>query len=77
MFRDLSRRRMVVVWFAGVGALLAVILVVGAPIDGSTGSLLLLMSLVPPVVMLRVWRGAPPPTVAEVLHAVHTQPERR
>jgi hypothetical protein len=77
MFRDISRGRMVVVWFAGVVAVLAVILVVGAPMNGSTGSLLLLMSLVPPVVLLKVWRGAPPPTVAEVLHTVNAQAERQ
>ena len=77
MFRDLSSRRMVVVWFAGVVALLAVNLVVGAPIDASTGPLLLLMSLVAPVVLLEVWRGAPPATVAEVLRTVPTQAKRR
>jgi len=77
MLRDISYGRMVVVWFAGVVALLGVILVVGAPIDAGTGSLLLLMWLVAPVVLLEVWRGAPPATVAEVLHTVPTQAKRR
>ena len=31
---------------------------------------LLAACVVPPAVMLTVWRGAPPLTVAEVLHAV-------
>ncbi|HEY3243920.1 MAG TPA: hypothetical protein VGM03_11270 [Phycisphaerae bacterium] len=30
----------------------------------------LVACVVPPAVMLMVWRGAPPPTVAEILHAV-------
>ena len=29
--------------------------------------------IVPPAVMLMLWRGAPPQTVAEVLHAVDHQ----
>jgi hypothetical protein len=33
-------------------------------------ALLLVACLVPPAIMLLVWRGAPPPTVAELLHAV-------
>jgi len=74
--RDFSRGRMVALWFAGVVALFAIILFVGAPVTGSTGSLLLLMSLVPPVVLMKVWGGAPPPTVAEVLHTVDGQTER-
>jgi hypothetical protein len=77
MLRDISCGRMVVVWLAGVVALLAVILVVGAPIDAGTGSLLLLMWLVAPVVLLEVLRGATPATVAEVLHTVPTQVRRR
>ena len=36
-------------------------------------SLLLTLALGPPAVMLLVWRGAPPPTVAEVLHSVHAE----
>jgi hypothetical protein len=31
----------------------------------------------PPAILLFVWRGAPPPTVGEVLHAVHGQHEGR
>jgi len=37
----------------------------------------LLMWLVAPVVLLEVWRGARPATVAEVLHTVPTQAKRR
>jgi hypothetical protein len=33
--------------------------------------LLLVAGLLPPTIMLLVWRGAPPETVAELLHSVN------
>ena len=39
----------------------------------SAGTLWLAACVVPPAVMLAVWRGAPPLTVAEVLYAVDGQ----
>jgi hypothetical protein len=42
----------------------------GVPITGAAGSLWIAACVVPPAIMLMVWRGAPPQTVAEVLHAV-------
>jgi hypothetical protein len=35
-----------------------------------TRALLWVACFVPPAIMLMVWRGAPPPTVAERLYAV-------
>ena len=66
--KDMSRARMVGVWFAVVAVTAAFGVAMGMNISGSTGALLAVMSVVPPVVMLLVWRGAPPDTVAEVLH---------
>jgi hypothetical protein len=31
----------------------------------------------PPAILLSIWRGAPPPTVGEVLYSVHAQNEGR
>jgi hypothetical protein len=64
-----NRGTIIVVWFAvfvvaGAGA------VGGVSITMGTRALLLVACLVPPAIMLMVWRGAPPPTVAELLHAV-------
>jgi hypothetical protein len=34
---------------------------------------MLLTCIAPPAVMMLVWSGPPPPTVAEVLHAAHAR----
>ena len=58
------------VWFAvlvvvaGAGARSGVSITIGI------SALWFVACVVPPAVMLMVWRGAPPPTVAEILHAV-------
>ena len=68
MFESIERHTAIGVWIAalvaiaGVGALSGVSITVGASM------LWLVACVVPPAVTLMVWRGAPPPTVAEILH---------
>ena len=70
MSRSIDRRAVIGVWFAvlvavaGAGALSGVSITIGI------SALWFLACVVPPAVMLMLWRGAPPPTVAEILHAV-------
>ena len=65
-----SRGTIIGVWFA-VLAVVAGAGAVGSPsITLGTRALVLVACLVPPALMLMVWRGAPPPTVAELLHDV-------
>ena len=68
---NISRARLVGTWFAGVAVVFACSVVAGAPMTIGAGELWLVGSLVPPAVMLLVWRGAPPVTVAELLYAVN------
>ncbi len=58
------------VWFAALAAVAVGGALGGLSITMGTGALLLAACLVPPAIMLMVWRGAPPQTVAEVLHSV-------
>jgi hypothetical protein len=58
------------VWFAVLAAVAGAGAVGGVSIPMGTRALLLVACLVPPAIMLMVRRGAPPPTVAELLHAV-------
>ena len=73
MFQSLNRPVAVGIWsallfcVAGAGAL------AGVPITAAAASLWAAACVVPPAIMLMVWRGAPPQTVAEVLHAVDRQ----
>lgn len=70
MFQSIERHTAIGAWvativaIAGVGALSGVSITVGASM------LWLAACVVPPAVTLIVWNGAPPPTVAEILHAV-------
>jgi hypothetical protein len=58
-----------------VAILTAFGVVMGLDVTLSSAILLVAMSLVPPAVLLLVWRGAPPFTVAELLHSVDTSKE--
>ncbi len=71
MLKDISRARLAGIWWAAVIVIGACGVVAGAGITLSNGALLLVAGLVPPAVMLLVWRGAPPVTVAELLHSVN------
>jgi hypothetical protein len=72
MLKNISRARLLGVWCAAVIVLGAWSVGAGAALTLSNGELWLLTCLVPPAVMLLVWRGAPPRTVAELLHAVNS-----
>ena len=74
---NLSRSRLAGFWIAGGAAIVAS--VVGTHVSAAISSapLLLTLWLAPPALMLLVWRGAPPPTVAELLHAVHSTRDGR
>ena len=75
MWKSISRAQLVSAWLMAVAILTACGVVLGLDITLSSGILLLATSLVPPAVMLLVWRGAPPFTVAELLHSVDTSKE--
>jgi hypothetical protein len=70
MPNSLKRHTVIGVWLAllvvaaGAGALSGVSITIGAT------ALWLVACVVPPAVILLVWSGAPPPTVAEILHTV-------
>ena len=58
------------VWFAVLAVVVNAGAFGGVSITMGTHGVLLVACLVPPAIMLMVWHGAPPPTVAELLHAV-------
>ncbi len=70
MFRSMNRRVTIGVWFALLVAVAGIGLLSGVPITMRSGAFWFLVSSVPPAIMLIVWRGAPPLTVAEVIYAV-------
>ena len=76
MLKETSRTRLVGFWFVAVAVLIAS-LIAGVNITISTAALLLTLCLVPPAIMLLIWHGAAPPTVAELLYTVNKQKEDR
>ena len=77
MLKEISRTRLVGFWFAAVAVITASVVTAGVDVAVSTATLLLTLSLVPPAIVLLLWRGAPPPTVGELLYSVNTQTEGR
>jgi hypothetical protein len=77
MLKDITRNRLVGGWFATVAVIIASVIAMGVNVGISTTALLLTLSLVPPGIILALWRGAPPPTVGEILYAANTRKEGR
>ena len=66
---NLSRRQWAGGWLALVVTCGAVASIAGVRLTAADGLLLLVAGLAPVAIMLHVWRGPPPPTVAEVMYA--------
>ena len=77
MLKEISRTRLVGFWFVAVAIIIASVVAMGVNVAVSTTALLLTLSLVPLGIMLVLWRGAPPPTVGEILYAANTLKEGR
>ena len=78
MLRNITtRNRLVGCWFAAVAVIVGSMVAMGVNVNVSTSAILLTLSLVPPVIVLALWRNAPPPTVGEVLYAANTRQEGR
>jgi hypothetical protein len=77
MLNDITRNRLVGMWFAAVALVIAFVVAMGVNVTASTTALLLTLSLVPPGIILALWRGAPPQTVGEILYAANKGMEGR
>jgi hypothetical protein len=66
---NLSRTRLAIAWCIAVVIVGAVAAINGGvAITLANAGLLLMVGLIPPAIMLLVWNGPPPLTIAEVLH---------
>lgn len=73
MLKGLTRARVIQFWLTAVAVAVAAGVALGVEVTMSTGVLLIASALVPPAIVLFLWREAPPPTVAEMMHS----PDRR
>jgi hypothetical protein len=65
--RNLTRSKLIQMWFAAVVVMIAACLAFGVNINVGTGGILMALSLVPPVIVMMLWPGEQPLTAAEVL----------
>jgi hypothetical protein len=73
MLNSLTRMRVIQLWFVAVAIAIVGGVAFGVAVTASTAVLLVAGSLVPPAILLVMWRDAPPPTAAEVIHAAERQ----
>jgi hypothetical protein len=67
MMKNATRSKVIQMWFAAVLLIVVGCIALGAAMTISTGAMLLIMSLVPPAVVLLLWPGAQPVTIGDVL----------
>jgi len=68
MMKDMTRSRLIQVWFAAMALIVVASVALGATVTIGTGAMLLALCLVPPAIVLMLWPGVQTPTIAEVLH---------
>jgi hypothetical protein len=68
MMNDMTRSRLIQVWFAAMALVVVASIALGAAVTVGTGAMLLALGLVPPAVILLLWPDVPTLTIAEVLH---------
>jgi hypothetical protein len=68
MLKDLTRSKVIQIWFVAVALVLAAGVALGVTVTAGTGAMLLALCLVPPAIVLVLWPAVQPRTVAEVLH---------
>ena len=68
MLNDMTRSKVIQVWFVAVALVVVAALAFGVSMTVGTGVMLLALCLVPPVLVVVLWPGVQPPTAAEVLH---------
>jgi hypothetical protein len=70
MLRNMTRARLIRVWFAAVALVIVTSVALGATMTVGTGAILLALCLVPPTIVLLLWPGVQPPTAAEVIRGI-------
>jgi hypothetical protein len=75
MLKNMTRLRLIQVWFATVVLVVLAGLALGVSMTIGTGVMLLVLSLVPAAIVLMLWPGIQPRTASEVLHGAD-RPER-
>jgi hypothetical protein len=68
MLRDVTRSRLIQVWFVAIALVAAGVVAFGPAVALGTGAMLFVVSLVPPAILLALWPEAQSPTASDILH---------
>jgi hypothetical protein len=77
MLRDITFPRLVAMWFGLVAVFVTASIALGFVPTLMTTIWIVGAAIALPAVLYMIWRGAPPPTVAELLHSVTTDDRSR
>jgi len=67
MLTDMTRSRLIQIWFTAVALVIVAGIALGASISMGTFAMLLALCLVPPAIILKLWPATQPQTIAEVI----------
>ncbi len=67
MPQTMTRMKLIQIWFGAVLLVAVASVALGATVTLGTGALLVLLCLVPPAMVLKLWPGAEGPTAGDVL----------
>ena len=67
MLKDITRAKMIRVWFAAVALVCVAMVAFGRTVTLGTGGVLLALSIVPPVIIFLLWPGPQSLTAGDVL----------
>jgi len=68
MLRDLTRSKLIQVWFVAIALVGAAVVAFGPAVTLGTAAMLFAVSLVPPAIAFALWPETQSPTASDVLH---------
>ena len=68
VLREMTRSRLIQLWFATMSLVVAAAVALGVTVTIGTAAILVVLSLVPPAIVLALWPGVQPMTAADVLY---------
>jgi hypothetical protein len=74
MLSNMTRARVIQVWFAAVALVVVAAAAFGAEVNVATGGLLLTLSLIPPVIVSLLWPTPQTLTAGDVIRGTDRRP---
>jgi ABC-type glucose/galactose transport system permease subunit len=68
MFNDMTRSRLLQIWFTAAALVVVAGIALGASMTIGTAAILLALCLIPPAIVLKLWPDVPSQSIAQVLH---------